>query len=187
VVEPDRLRRDILDLLPNAVSARARLLHASPWLTQWSQRWDAVNAWWNDHVVKFDYRSQLGLLSWMGIPSPDLRHLGWAFVVALLGWLSWIAWHVGRSGGAAPPDRLAQAYKRLCAKLARAGLHRDPHQGPLAYADAVTERRPDVASSVRSLLMKYAELRYGPPRADSQRAEIIAFERTVARLTVPRR
>jgi transglutaminase-like putative cysteine protease len=183
VVEPGRLDRGIMDLLPDAGSQSARLLRSSPWLARMLQRWDATNTWWNDHVLKFDYHSQLNLLSRLGF-SPDLRTLGWAFVATLLVWLAWIAWQVGRSTPGARPDRLARAYARLCKKLAGVGLPRPAHQGPIAYADVVTERRPDLAQSVRALLTLYAELRYGAPATASRAAEVAGFERAVAHLSV---
>ena len=186
VVEPERLQRGILDLLPEALSAPMRLVRSSAWLTDWLQRWDALNAWWNDQVVRFDYQTQLDLLTSLGINTPDLRHLGWAFVLALLGWLGWIAWHVGRSAPGPRPDRLARAYTRLGRKLARIGLPRAAHQGPLAYADAVAERRPDLGQTVGSLLRQYAELRYGLTASELQAAQVGGFERAVAHMSVSR-
>jgi hypothetical protein len=82
-------------------------------------------------------------------------------------------------------DRLARAYTKLCAKLAKAGAPREPHEGPLAYANTVDTRRPDIAATVRALLRRYAELRYGR-NADARATEIAAFERDVSRLSVPR-
>lgn len=185
VVAPDRLTRGMLDLLPDAGSAPTRLLRSSPGLTRLLQRWDALNAWWNDHVLKFDYHSQLHLLSFLGIRSPDLATLGRAFVAALLVWMGWIAWQVGRAPAQQRPDRLARAYGRLCRKLARVGLPRPAHLGPVAYADAVCARRPDLAESVRSLLARYAELRYGAPATtESYAVEVRGFERAVAALRV---
>jgi transglutaminase-like putative cysteine protease len=186
VVEPERLTRGILDLLPDAGSAGSRMIHASPGIIGLLQRWDAMNTWWTDHVLKFDYRSQLNLLSRLGIQSPDLVMVGWFFTGALLTWLAWIAWQVGRSPLRARPDRLARAYARLCRKLARVGLPRSDHQGPLAYADAVSEKRPDLAGTVRGLLTRYAELRYGAARAESRTDDIAGFEREVARLSLGR-
>jgi transglutaminase-like putative cysteine protease len=183
VVEPDRLTRGMLDLLPNAGSTESRLLRASPGIVGLLQRWDAMNAWWTDHVLKFDYRSQLNLLSRLGIRSPDLMMVGWFFGGILMAWLLWIAWQVGRSPLAARPDRLGRAYGRLCRKLARVGLPpRSPDQGPLAYAEVVSRARPDLSGSVRELLTRYAELRYGAPRAESRARDVAVFERSVARL-----
>ena len=184
VVEPDRLTRGMLDLLPNAGSTESRLLRASPGLLGLLQRWDAANQWWTDHVLKFDYRSQLNLLSRLGFNSPDLMMVGWFFGGILMTWLAWIAWQVGRSPLQARPDRLARAYERLCRKLARVGLPRSPTQGPLAYADVVDRARPDLASRVRELLIRYADLRYGVPRADSRAEDVAGFERSVARLSL---
>jgi protein-glutamine gamma-glutamyltransferase len=186
VVAPERLQRGIIDLLSQELSVRERLLHASPWLAEWLQRWDAANAWWTNHVVRFDYEAQLDVLARLGIPSPDARHLGWAFMVALCGWLALIAWHVGRSFRPHRKDALARTYARLCRKLARI-VPRAPYQGPLDFAAALIARRPDVQSAVLPLLTRYAELRYGPPAAETTRAnEIRAFRHAVSRLSLPR-
>jgi transglutaminase-like putative cysteine protease len=184
VVAPDRLLRGILDLMPQELSAGARLLHASPWLNELVQRWDAANAWWTNHVVKFDYEAQLGLLEKLGIRSPDARALGWAFMLALCLWLAVIAWQVGRSFRPARPDPLARAYARLCRKLARIAS-RAPHEGPLAFGAALVAKRPELRASVLPLLERYAELRYGPPVPASRAQDVRAFREAVARLSLP--
>ncbi|HEY6824881.1 MAG TPA: DUF3488 and transglutaminase-like domain-containing protein, partial [Steroidobacteraceae bacterium] len=185
VVAPERLQRGILDLMPQELSVRGRLLHASPWLAQWLQRWDAANAWWTNHVVKFNYDTQLSMLERLGIRSPDARDLGWAFVLALCGWLAVIAWHVGRSMRPTRPDPLARAYARLCRKLAHV-VPRAPHQGPLDFAAALSARRPQVQAAVLPLLTRYAELRYGPPTPQTRAQDIRAFREAVRRLSLPR-
>jgi len=184
VVAPERLRRGILDLLPDAVSAPARFVWSTPWLMSMLQRWDALNAWWNDRVVRFNYDDQLRILERLGFDSPGARQLAWIFAGGLVGWMLWIAWRVGRTVRLQRPDRLARAYDRLCMKLGRAGIIRQPHQGPLAYADEVARNRPDLASPVRTLIMNYSRLRYGPPAPDSHTRQVSRFERDVARLTL---
>jgi protein-glutamine gamma-glutamyltransferase len=186
VVEPERLQRGILDLLQQELPVRERLLHASPWLVELLQRWDAANSWWTNHVVRFDYEAQLDVLERLGIHAPDARYLGWAFMVALCGWLALIAWHVGRSIRPERKDALARTYARLCRKLARIAP-RAPHQGPLEFAAALIARRPDVQAAVLPLLRRYAELRYGPPSAHTAREQDIrAFRQAVARLSLSR-
>jgi protein-glutamine gamma-glutamyltransferase len=186
VVEPERLRRGLLDLLPDAASAPERLLRGAAWLTGLLQRWDAANAWWNERVVKFDYAAQLDVLDRLGLHSGGLRELGWAFVLALLSWLAVIAWHVSRGARPPRPDAVARAYARLCRKLARTGLARAPHQGPLAYAAALAAHRPAVAGEAQALLAHYAQLRYAAAAATRTR-EVTNFRQAVARLRVPRR
>ncbi|HUE47626.1 MAG TPA: DUF3488 and transglutaminase-like domain-containing protein [Steroidobacteraceae bacterium] len=186
VVEPERLRRGVFDLLPDALATRERLLRGSAWLTRALQRWDAANAWWSDHVVKFDYSAQLDLLGRFGIRSPDVRYLGWAFMLALLGWLAIIAWHIGRSARPAAPDALARAYARLCRKLARIGEPRAPYQGPLSLAETLRARRPDLSDRVQPLLRRYTQLRYGPAAPATRAQDIEEFRRAVARLSLSR-
>jgi protein-glutamine gamma-glutamyltransferase len=192
VVAPERLRRGILDILPNAVSAPARFVWSQPWLSSLLQRWDALNTWWNDRIIKFNYENQLSLLKQLGFESPSAQHLGWAFGIGLIGWMLWIAWHMGRTTRPSRPDRLARAYRNLCRKLERVGLARQPHYGPLAFAGEIAQRRPDLADDIESLLMRYAELRYGPRRPQngddgSYVAEVRDFERAVSRLKVSAR
>lgn len=187
VVAPERIDHGILDLLPNAVSASARIVHAWPWLNATLQRWDALNGWWNERVVGFNYRAQLDLLGDLGFHSPELRDAAYAFGATLLAWLAWISWQLGREATTRPrPDRLGRAYTRLCRKLARVGLPRPPYQGPLAYAQAITQHRPDLALQVRPLLESYAALRFGPTSAPTPDRDLRKFERSVARLSVRR-
>jgi protein-glutamine gamma-glutamyltransferase len=183
VVEPERTRRGLLDLLPGAASAQERLLRASPWLVRVLQRWDAANAWWDERVVRFDYSTQLDLLERLGIHSPDGRAVGWAFVLALLGWLAVIAWHFASSARRVRADALARTYQRLCGKLARrSGLVRAAHQGSLAYAAALAARQPALAGSAHELLARYAQLRYGAPAPETRARDLAEFRRAVARL-----
>lgn len=186
VVEPARLERGALDLLPEAMSATTRLLRGAPWLVHLLQRWDAANAWWNERVVKFDYSTQLGVLERLGFHSPDARTLGWTFVLVLLGWLAMIAWHLGRSMRPRRPDTIARAYAVLCRKLAHTGLTRAPHQGPLAYAAALRAAHPALAENARALLAQYAQLRYGIPQTATRAREIEIFTRAVRMLRVAR-
>ena len=186
VVAPERLRRGVFDLLPDALAGSERLLRNTAWLTHLWQRWDAANTWWTAHVVKFDLSAQLDLLGWLGVPSPDARYLGWAFMLALCGWLAFIAWHSGRGARGAAPDALGRAYLRLCRKLARIAPPRAPHQGPMSLAAAVSARRPDLSARVQPLLARYAQLRYGPTAPATRRQDVEAFRRAVARLSLPR-
>ncbi len=184
VVAPERLRRGILDLFPGAMSSPQRLLHGSAWLTRLLQSWDATNNWWNGHVVKFTLDSQLDLLSRLGVRSPDVRYLGWAFAAGVLGWLALIAWHSGRDLKAPRRDPLAGAYMRLCRKLARIAPARASHQGPMSFANTVSERRPDLKERVDAIFARYTQLRFGPPAPATRTRDIQEFRRAVARLSV---
>lgn len=187
IVAPERLRRGILDLLPNAMSGSTRLVHSTPWLTHLLQGWDALNTAWNERVVKFDYTMQLQILDKFGLHYSNSGGLIAALASGLIGWLAWIAWHIGKSAVIVPPDRLARAYARLCAKLARAGVVRAPDEGPLAFGARLAAGRPDLALRVQPLLVRYAQLRYGPMSGASAARAIELFERVVRTCRLARR
>jgi Mlc titration factor MtfA (ptsG expression regulator) len=92
----------------------------------------------------------------------------------------WINRRIARRLRPVAPDRIASAYSRLCRKLARAGLAREPHQGPLAYAAALANFRPDVADVGSPLLERYARIRFG--KGD----DASGFVRAVTLLRVPK-
>ena len=187
VVAPERLRRGILDLFPQALAASQRLLRASPWLRALLQRWDATNAWWGEHVLRFDVATQLNLLRRFGVRTPDVRYLGWGFILALCTWLTLSAWHLGRGRRPPRPDALARAYARLCRKLARIAPPRAAHQGPLSLADTVAAHRPELHVPVAALLKRYAQLRYGISAPATYRRDVEAFRRAVVSLRLPPR
>ncbi len=180
IVAPARLQRGILDILPDAVSGGARLLHTTLLFERLWQEWDALNIGWTESVVKFDVNMQLGILARLGMRAADWTALVVALGGGLAAWLAWIAWHIGRSAGARPADPLARAYARLCRKLARAGITRASHEGPIAYGMRIAQHRPDLAARVQPLLARYAQLRYEPASA-SAAAQVGAFQRMVAR------
>ena len=187
IVAPERLRRGILDILPDAVSGGARLLYSTPFLARLMQGWDALNTAWNERIVKFDVNTQFGILEHLGVHSGDWTALIAALGTGLVGWLGWIAWHIGRSAGPRPADRLARAYARLCRKLAHAGIARDADEGPLAYAARIGRSRPDLMARAQPLLARYAQLRYGPVSGQVAAIATAAFERMVLRWHVARR
>jgi hypothetical protein len=184
VVAPERLRRGILDLLPEAGSVPERLLHEFSWLQHGHQAWDALNAWWSTQVVAYNYGSQLRLLDRLGFGDPGWQQLGWLLAGSLTVWLLIVGWQFGRLRPGQGPDRLARAYLRLCGRLARHGPARQSHQGPLAYA-ATLPVGPEATTQARELLKLYARLRFGSEAPTAQ--QLRSFEQEVSRWRPPHR
>jgi protein-glutamine gamma-glutamyltransferase len=185
VVAPERLYRNIDSFLPNAQSVPERLVLDVPWIGAVRDAWDAADTWWIDQVIGFDQRSQLALLERLGIGAPRMLDLIWLLALSLAAWLAATAWQFSRLPRSGRPDRIARSYGRLCRKLARAGVPRRADQGPIAYADSVERRRPDLARTARVLLASYAQLRYGAPGGGPGR--LADFERAVARWRITAR
>jgi transglutaminase-like putative cysteine protease len=181
-VAPSRIEIGLGGALPTSeqVPLLARL--DVGWLKAVQLAWDAVNHDWRHHVVGFNYDRQRSL--WREWKFDRLTHwqytalisaLAMAWVGLLLGWL---AWRRRRR------DRAWSRWHALCLRLARAGLPRLPHEGPLAYAERAASRWPRFGAVFRVIGASYAQLRYGPvsTRADTDReraAALARFERAI--------
>jgi transglutaminase-like putative cysteine protease len=181
VVAPERLQRGVFDLLPDSLPATSVALHRSALLNRLRQVWDGADQWWQENVVEFNLRAQFNLLEKLGIDAPEWQHLGWAFAIGLLAWISWVALTLRRSVGRGRPDRIARAWLRATRKLERVAPARHASEGPIDYARRVGALRPELAASVAALAARYARLRFGPAAPS---AEIAGFERDVSRFAV---
>jgi hypothetical protein len=178
VVAPERLRRGVYDMLADSLPASSAL-YRTEWINRISQLWDGANQWWQERVVEFNLRAQLDVLRKLGIDSPDWRHLGWAFTAGLILWILWIALALRRSVARARPDRVARAWLRATARLARIAPPRAANEGPIDYATRIASARPDLAPAVTEIARRYSELRFGRAAASD---DVEALERAVRKL-----
>jgi len=182
MVAPERLTRGVEQLAPGRVSSSGRLLQF-PWLANTLQAWDALNAWWQDDVVGFNFSRQLDLAHWLGFADNEWQRLAAALGVSLIAWMLWMAWSLRTTHRPARVDALARAWGRIDTRLRRAGLPRAAHEGVLAYTQRLAPLHPALAAALAPLARRYARLRYGPPptarrvRAFARRARAFRIQR----------
>jgi transglutaminase-like putative cysteine protease len=182
VVAPDRLKRGIDELLP-AGSPVARRLFRAPWIVNSLQALQAVNAWWQDEFVGFNFEKQRHLLDGLGFKGNQLQALALLLAVGGAIWLAVIGWSLRPRSGADTPDILSRSWRTLERKLRRAADPRAPYEGPLAYAERVGKTRPELAATVTALARRYARLRYGE---SPDAAELEQFRQAVRLLRAVR-
>ena len=139
-------------------------------------RWDLLGAWWTRTVVQFNALSQRELFGEIGIAGATWREMG---LVLLAGGFAALAFAalVGFRPRRRTRDAVLEAWHRVCARLARAGVPRRPNEGPLAYAERVAAALPDDAPHVRALSRRFAALRYAPGSTDADLPEFVRAAR----------
>ncbi|NIP72936.1 MAG: DUF3488 domain-containing transglutaminase family protein [Gammaproteobacteria bacterium] len=139
-----------------AITRRARpLLHHIGLL------WDSIHNGWNQWVLGYGAERQRKLLARLGWPRVSWKGLATALgggigtvLIAVFAVMSW-------RQRPPVPDPVPILYQRFCDKLARIGIRRAPHEGPLDFADRASSLRPDLAGRARRITQLYIALRYG--------------------------
>ena len=159
-IAPSRIERGLGAALPRGepVPYLARL--DMTWLKSLRLHWDAVNYQWQRGVVGFNLQRQHDVLRDLGLEAARPWQL-----VALVGAFA-LAWGFAilflARARHARADPAAALWSRLCRRLARAGLPRNPSEGPLAYTARAAARWPQSSALLQRIGEAYATLRYGP-------------------------
>jgi transglutaminase-like putative cysteine protease len=144
---------------------------------------DAINHSWRRNIVGFDASRQREV--WRSLhldPALPGQAVG---VIAIAGaaWmgvvLGWLAWRRGRR------ERVAAMWLEVCARLARAGLPREGHEGPLDYTARASRRWPDYAIAFHAIGEAYARLRYASVPSRERDALLAMLKRAVEVLPAP--
>jgi len=183
MVAPERLNRELLQFGAGTAGSALHLGAASHWITTLLQSWDALNAWWQDEVVGFNFARQLNLADWLGFGDRDWQTLAIALGAGMAAWLLWIAWSLRRIAGPKRPDALERAWRRIDRRVRRAGHPRAPPEGVIDYCARLARTQPAAAAALAPLARRYALLRYGPP---VPAAELRAFGLEARRFRFPR-
>ncbi len=151
--DPDASRRSLTATgwreLGREIQHEARLL------------WDSVNYQWDLRVLNFDEETQRNFLFTLGLGAvswPEI--LIWVGVVIAL-FLALIAMWLRRFGRAGE-DEVGRAYARFCRLLERAGLRREPWEGPQHFGERAAARFTAQGDEIREVTSLYIQLRYGP-------------------------
>ena len=158
-VAPSRVERGFASALPagEPVPLFARL--DGGWLKDLGLVWDAVNHGWRNHVVDFNYQRQREM--WRQLSFDTFAP--WQVVVAVMSaggaWYAFVLLWMARRRRR--KERALALWDDVCRRLARAGLPRQPHEGPLAFVARASAHWPQFAIALSAIGEAYATLRYG--------------------------
>ena len=162
-IAPERVEPGLADAANADEAMASRWQRKSPWFAGARLRLDYLREVWRERILDFDQDSQRQLLEMLQIPEPDGQKLVMLLAGAMFLVLCWLTWQVRRELDPRPKDSVVRAFRRLCVKLAAAGLPHLPHEGAEAYAARVAQQRPDLAHAVTALCRQYSSLRYAAP------------------------
>jgi transglutaminase-like putative cysteine protease len=123
--------------------------------------WDLVANTWNQWVLGYTPERQRLLLSRVGIDDATWYSLTVVMLCATVVIIIILSAVMLRQLRSRVRDPVKVAYLRFCEKLQRAGLPRDPAEGPVAYSRRLAGARPDLAGAVAAITRLYVDLRYG--------------------------
>jgi protein-glutamine gamma-glutamyltransferase len=162
-IAPQRVESGLTDAVNADEQLASRWQRSSPWFAGARLRLDLLREIWRERILDFDQDSQRRLLEMLRIPEPDGQKLVMLLAGAMIAVMCWLTWQIRRELDPQPKDSAVRAFRRLCVKLAAAGLPRLPHEGAEAYAARVARQRPDLGSAVTALCRQYSSLRYAVP------------------------
>ncbi|MDX1512508.1 MAG: DUF3488 and transglutaminase-like domain-containing protein [Gammaproteobacteria bacterium] len=179
-VAPERIQQGMDAAIPSPIGPRVLNIQPSEpvrrALTTLRQTWDALNSAWNEWVLGYGPERQRLFLDRVGVDSRDLVRLALALLTIVGVLLVAVALWLARRPG--DRDPVVRAYRRYQRKLGRAGLRRQPGEGPVDYARRVIAARPDLAGPVKRITDLYVALRYADAEEDPRtlRREVSALK-----------
>src|SRR5882672_9333478 len=172
-VAPERIERGTVGLLGEAAPFAERIIRNNAWLRDIRFAWDAFNTVWRENVVQFSAEKQQDFLKWLGIQEPDWRWLAGLLGGGLMLGLGLLSLLLARELRLRSHDPVQRAYARFCQRLARRGVRRLGHEGPLDLLARITRERPDLAPACEPIALLYTRLRYGAEAPNSAVQEFV--------------
>jgi protein-glutamine gamma-glutamyltransferase len=181
-VSPLRIESGISRALPNAdLPLFSRLNDGLLKDVQWL--FDAMNHAWRRNLIGFDRGRQHELFRAMKLDPGELWQIASIAALAAALWmgivLAWLGYRRSQV------ERAAALWSDVCTRLARAGLPREPHEGPLAFSSRASERWPDYAIAFHAIGESYAKLKYGRVARREREALIATLQRAAEVLPAP--
>lgn len=134
---------------------------------------DQIDASWSNFLLKYDFEYQKKILRQMGLSTSArwlLGGLSALFLVLFLGLLL-VIFSRQRSKG----DRITEIYWRLLKKIHRAGVTKEPSEGPADFADRVLRAFPSSRQELQIVFLDILKYRYsGTPVTNEQLAGLKA-------------
>ncbi|MES9833472.1 MAG: DUF3488 and transglutaminase-like domain-containing protein [Candidatus Thiodiazotropha sp. DIVDIV] len=141
-------------------------------LRRFAHMLDSANVEWRRWVIGYSREHQFSLMRNFGFDA--LTPLQWSLLtIALISIpLILVTLRLVLSGRKKPTPVIL-AYRLFCKRLARLGITREIHEGPMDYAKRAISARPDLTPSISRITALYIKVQYGPNPDKTQTQALI--------------
>ena len=184
-VAPSRVERGLFGSVPAGDPVPLFSRQDGGWLKSVQLTIDALNHHWRNSVISFNRDRQRALWREWKIDQFAAWQVVVAVAVALGLWAVLVL--AGFAARRKQQERALTLWDAACRRLAKAGLPRLAHEGPLAFAERASRRWPQFEIAFRAIGESFASLRYGiTENRDSERRALVAtLERAIDVLPSP--
>lgn len=162
-IAPARVELGMAAALPASDSAALPLLARTQaqWLINVRYNLDALTNQWNQWVLGYNPERQFALLTRLGMEEITWQRMAFIMLggIALLVGIFTLLMlrHLVRRD----TDEAQRLYLKFCRTLAKKGIVRDAHEGPLDFAARAAQMRPQLGPAIADITARYVSLRYG--------------------------
>ncbi len=160
-ISPDRVERGLSEAVSDNAALPFMARNPPQWLRDLRLNWDTLANQWNQWVLGYDSERQFAFLRRMGMESITWQNIAINMLVAVGLMIAVFAAFMLRHLITRRPDKVQAAWLGFCQKLAKAGLPRSGHEGPLDYAARIAISRPELSRQLLDIASRYSTLRYG--------------------------
>ncbi len=182
-VNPTRIESGLGQAVPFADPVPLFVRLDVGWIKATQLVFDAVNHAWRRNVVGFDRGRQRELMREFGIEGFAAWQVAGLVSAAVGAWLAVVLAVTARRRRRR--ERALALWDEVCVRLARAGLPREPHEGPVAYAARASVRWPQFAIALHAIGESFASLRYGRIGERERAALVATLEGAIEVLPAP--
>lgn len=138
--------------------------------------WDAMDNQWKQWVIGYDDKLQQALLNKLFNQKLPFAEMIVYMLVSFMLMLLVISLFIMRPWQRPRVEPVQRSYQQFCNKLAKRGVKRQAHEGPLDFAQRAAQQLPQQAASIELISRLYMRLRYQANASDKLLAQ---FQRRV--------
>ncbi len=175
-IAPQRIERNLNAALD---ASEVRPLHMqlnSGLMQQLVFYWDAMDNQWKQWVIGYDDKLQQALLNKLFNQKLPFAEMIVYMLVSFMLMLLVISLFIMRPWQRPRMEPVQRSYQQFCNKLAKRGVKRQDHEGPMDFAQRAAQQLPQQAASIELISRAYMRLRYQANASDKLLAQ---FQRLV--------